>query len=133
MSTLEEQVAQEQEQFDRNGDEPVDNRSHEELAEAHDEGEDLGPTPPMQIPIPGTGVSISMTVGGARATTSEVSLRGGKMPVEGDFRKGERVNLHVECIVSDIHFPDSHDEFGNVVATSRRHILRPFAIRRIDA
>lgn len=118
--TLEEQVAEEQAEFE--GGETVD-----DLAEHEEE------VPPMQIPLEGFAESVTMTPGGARAQTASVSLRGGKLAVSGEFKKGDVVELYVRCRVADIQFPDTHDKYGEVIGCERKHVLKPIAVRRLAA
>jgi hypothetical protein len=118
---LEEQVAREQAEFD--GDETT----VENLAEQEQE------VLPMQVPLEGFTESITVTVGGARPQSSVVALRGGKLPVEGEFRKGDEIELYVRARVAEIHFVDTHDQYGEVTGTERRHIAKPVAVRRLSA
>ena len=100
-----------------------------ERAEAGDEPEEL---PPMQIPLPGVVETISTTVGGPKPTSSEARLAGASLPLEGQFPNDELVTLIVEARVSDVSFPITRDEFGNVTKVTRRHLLRPVSVRRFE-
>ena len=118
MSALEDQVQQEQADFDAG-------KTVEDLA---DEPEQI---PPMQIPLEGLGTTITSTPGGLRPTSSTVVLRGGKLPVEGEYKKGDEVELLVRCRVADVSYPDTHDEYGQPVSCERRHTLKLMAVRRL--
>lgn len=102
----------------------------EETVEDMAEEAEAEPTPPMQLPLEGFGESISTTPGGDRPTTAVITLRGGKMPVEGEFKKGDVVELYVRAKVAEVHFVDSHDNFGEVTGTERKHVAKPIAVRR---
>ena len=119
-STMEDQVAREQAEFE--GDETT----VEEMAEQEPE------VLPMQIPLEGFTESITVTVGGAKPQSSAVALRGGKLPVEGEFQKGDEIELYVRARIAEIHFVDC-DDYGEVTGTERRHIAKPIAVRRFSA
>jgi hypothetical protein len=119
-STMEDQVAREQAEFE--GETTV-----EEMAEQEEE------LLPMQVPLEGFTDSITVTVGGARPQTSAVALRGGKLPVEGEFKKGDEIELYVRARIAEIHFVDTVDKYGEVTGTERRHIAKPVAVRRFSA
>lgn len=104
-----------------------DERSVEEMAE------DPKPIPPMQIAIPGTIEKISLSAGGALPTSSEVRLVGGRLPVEGQFAKGEIVTLIVEVKVGEVAFIDTTDEWGTVQKTVRAHKARMLSVKRVNA
>jgi len=120
--TMEDQVAREQADFD--GDQTV-----ESLAEQPQEEEVL----PMQIPLEGFTDSITVQVGGARPQSSVVALRGGKLPVEGEFKKGDEIELYVRARIAEVHFVDTTDQYGEVTGTERKHIAKPVAVRRLAA
>lgn len=116
-------------------------KSVEELAEERDqaiaegrdpdaEPEEEKPIPPMQMPLPGTRENISQSFGGARATSSEMRLLGGKQPIEGQFEKGEVITLVVEAKVFSVEGVDFTDDWGTVQKTVRRHKGRIISCRR---
>lgn len=126
---LEEQVLSAQEEHEaaeREG------RSIEEIAD-DPESTVEEPIPPMQIPLEGLGSTITATPGGLRPSTSSVVLRGGKLAVEGEFKKGDVVELYVRCRVGDVSYPDTHDKYGEAISCERKHVLRPIAVRRLAA
>lgn len=92
--------------------------------------EEPKPTPPMQIPLPGTVENISSSFGGSKPTSSEMRLLGGKMPIEGQFSKGDTVILVVEAKVTSVEGLDVQDDWGNVQRTIRRHKARMISVRR---
>lgn len=91
------------------------------------------PTPPMQIPIPGTTDTISSVVGGAKPTVTEVRLLGGSLPVVGEFKKGDEITLIVTAKVGAVEFVDSQDEWGTTTKSIRRHKLRMTSVKRAAA
>lgn len=103
---------------------------HEGGASIDDLAEGEQPTPPMQIPIPGTQDTVSAVVGGAKPTATEVRLLGGSLPVEGQFQKGDEVTLLVTAKVGSIELVDTTDEWGTVTKTIRRHKLRMTSVHR---
>jgi hypothetical protein len=119
--TMEDQVAREQAAFD--GDETT----VEEMAE--EEPELL----PMQVPLEGFSDAITVTVGGARPQTSAIHLRGGKLPVEGEFKKGDVIELFVRARIAEVHFVDVIDKYEEVTGTERKHVAKPVAVRRLSA
>lgn len=102
----------------------------EEMARREAAGEVEKPTPPMQMPLPGTAENISLSAGGQKPTSSEARLLGGSMPLEGQFAKGDVVMLLVEAKVGAVEFIDATDEWGKVQRTSRRHKLRMLSVKR---
>lgn len=104
-----------------------DGRSIDEMAES---GEDETPVAPMQIPIPGSIESISSSFGGQKPTSSEMRLLGGKMPIEGQFSKGDTVLLLVEAKVTAVEGVDFTDDWGTIERTARRHKARMISVRR---
>lgn len=107
-----------------------DARSVEELAEDPPEEKPLAP---LQIPIPGTIERISLTAGGTAPGSSEARLIGARLPIEGQFQKGEYLDLHVKVKVGEVAFIDTTDEWGNVQKTVRAHKLRVQAITRLQS
>lgn len=84
----------------------------------------------MQEPIPGTGQQLSLTAGGDDPETSEVKFRGGSVPIEGQFDKGEIVNVMVKVRIAEVHFVDTIDKYGNVTGTVRRHVGKMQGVQR---
>jgi hypothetical protein len=118
-SAMEEQVAAEQAEFE--------GETVEQIAETDE------PTPPMQIPLEGFAEAISNVPGGDRAKSASLTLRGGKLAVSGEFKKGDVVELYVRARVAEVHFVDSHDPFGEIVGTERKHVARLIAVQRLAA
>lgn len=122
MAALEEQVKRDQAAYDGNGDGET---NVEKLAEKEE------PTPPMQIPLEGFAETITMTPGGDKAKSSSISLRGGKLAVSGQFNKGDVVEFYVRARIGAVTFEDTHDKYGEVIATERKHTAKPIAVRRL--
>lgn len=96
-------------------------------AQAEDLEERLG-----QLPIPGTGGSITLDAGGEEPESASMRLLGGTLPVEGQFEKGERVRIWVEGIVTEVAFVDHLGKDGYVDGTERRHKVRMHRVRRTE-
>jgi hypothetical protein len=93
---------------------------------------DTAPNAPalMQEPLPGTGSQLSLLAGGDEPETAEVKLRGGSLPVEGQYEKGEVVNLMIKVRIAEVHFVDVIDKYGNVTSTVRRHVGKMQGVQR---
>lgn len=86
----------------------------------HEDPEQAAPAP--EDLVIETGGQLSMSVGGKRPTTGSVRLVGGKIDVDGDLQKGQRVVLRVEAVVTEIAFRDKKDpKTGNVTGCDRAH------------
>lgn len=83
-----------------------------------------------QMPIPGTGSQLTLEAGGELPESSTVKLRGGSLPLEGQFNKGDTVRVWVEVQISEVHFVDKIDQHGNVNGTERRHLGRMRRVQR---
>lgn len=123
---LEEQVRQEQEAHEAQQGE----RTVEDMAEDAPEKERVAP---MQVPLEGFGPTVTVQVGGDRPQTATIALRGGKLPVSGEFKKGDVIEFYVRARVSEVHFVDTVDKFGEVTGTERKHIAKPVAVTRMAA
>lgn len=88
---------------------------------------------PDQQPLFGTADLISGDAGGEDPQSATIKLRGGSLPLEGSFQKGEVVRMWVEFRVGEVHLVDSLDKFGNVVGTERRHIGVMRRVTRADS
>jgi hypothetical protein len=74
---------------------------------------------------------LSFAVGGKTPTSSSLRLQGGKVEIEGAFRKGDRIVLTVECEVRGIGFRDEVDQkTGQVVGCARNHVAHITAVER---
>jgi hypothetical protein len=89
---------------------------------------DIAPDGPP--PIEGKRQQLSLVAGGEDPDASESKLRGGSVPVEGEFEKGDVLTLLVKVSCDEVHFIDKKDNDGYVVATTRRHIFKPLSIQR---
>lgn len=116
-----EELAEEREQALANGETPAGEEPAEEK-----------PVPPMQLPLMGTRDTILQSFGGQKATSSEMRLMGGKQPIEGQFEKGEVIELIVKAKVFMVAGVDSTDDWGNVQKTVRRHHARIIECRRFE-
>lgn len=103
--------------------------SLEELAADEEELEGADETMP---PVPGSATQLSLLAGGEEPTSASMKLRGGSIPLEGEFEKGDHIRLVVECRVAEVHFVDNIDRSGYVLGAERRHIARIDSIRRAD-
>lgn len=85
-----------------------------------------------ELSIGGDG-QLSFEVGGKRPTTSSLRLVGGRVDISGQFAKGERIRLYVECEVRSIEFRDETDKAtGQVVGSERRHKAAITGVERVD-
>lgn len=111
----------------------IDDRAEGDTEGEGDAEEAEEPVPLEQQALPGLDTGLTLVVGGNRPNKSEVRFTAKSRPVDGQFKKGDRVRLLVEAQVSDLAFPDTHDGNGNVLATTRRHTLRAVSIQILDA
>lgn len=86
--------------------------------------------PPSQEPIPGTGHQLTLIAGGDEPDSAEVKFRGGSVPIEGQFDKGEVVEVIIKIRIAEVHFVDKIDKFENVTSTVRRHQGKMVSVRR---
>lgn len=85
----------------------------------------------LKLEIEGEG-QLTLTVGGKKPEASTIKLVGGKMDIaEGDFDKGSRINLLLGCVVTEVSFVDTYDQYGNISGTERRHKVRPLRVERV--
>jgi hypothetical protein len=104
------------------------------------DGQGTGEQEPLLDPEPeverleGTGrTQLTLMAGGEAPDSSSFRMQGGKVPVEGQFEKGDIIDLLVKVRVTEVDFVDKHDNDGYVVGTDRRHIAKPLSIRRYVA
>lgn len=86
--------------------------------------------PPAQEPIPGTDHQLTLIAGGETPDSAEVKFRGGSVPIEGQFDKGEVVEVVIKIRIAEVHFVDKIDKFENVTSTVRRHQGKMVSVRR---
>jgi hypothetical protein len=82
--------------------------------------------------LPGVSRQLSLIAGGEVPDSSSFKMRGGSIPVEGEFAKGSVVRLEVTVSVDEVTFVDKKDNDGYVVATERRHIAKILGVHRTD-
>jgi hypothetical protein len=104
-----------------------DDGSTESIEDRADNGEPVGPPP-----ILGREVQLSLLAGGEEPDSSTFKLRGGSLPVEGEFEKGSIVILRVVASVDEVTFADKKDNDGYVVSTERRHVAKIMSVRRLE-
>ena len=105
----------------------AEERSIADMAATNGHAPEEAPEPSIE----GT-AQLSMNVGGMRPTVASMKLRGGSIPVEGEFKKGDRLTLVVEVSVDEIHFVDKKDNDGRPVQVERRHISKIAGVRRAE-
>lgn len=77
-----------------------------------------------EVVLEGDG-QLSLSVGGKSPNVSQVVLRGGQIPFNGQAKKGDRVTMEVECVVGEIHLIDVRDsKTREIVETRRKHVLK---------
>lgn len=74
---------------------------------------------------------LTLNVGGAKVSASELKLRGASLPVDGEFKKGQLVRFEVLTRIGEVHFADKVDSTGTVVGTTRRHIAKVESVQRL--
>lgn len=97
------------------------------------EGEDeVEPVRLPEVSIDGDG-QLSLKVGGAKPDEATVKLRSVKIAViDGQYEKGDAVNLMVKAVCTEVHFVDKRDEqTGTIVGVERRQIFRPLNVERV--
>jgi hypothetical protein len=82
--------------------------------------------------IEGRRTQLSLLAGGEEPDSSSFKMQGGKVNVEGQFDKGDVIDLIVKVRVAEVDFVDKVDNDGYVVGTDRRHIAKPLSIRRAE-
>jgi hypothetical protein len=86
-----------------------------------------------QLLIPGTSAGLTLKVGGKKPTTASVRLVGGKVDINGQFDKQDRIALYVEAVIVDVQFPDTIDsKTGQVTSCERKHIARITGVRNAE-
>jgi len=124
VTSMEDQVAREQAEYDQNG---------KSLEDAAAEGEGLEDDGTMQLVLPGTAARLTATAGGKRPTSSMFKMQSISLPISENQQldKGETIWVAVECRVRGTHFDDQYDgrEIGAVVRT---HVAKPMAVMVLD-
>jgi hypothetical protein len=92
--------------------------------------EELAAADEHMPPVPGSATQLSLLAGGEEPTSASMKLRGGSIPLEGEFEKGDHIRLVVECRVAEVHFVDNIDRSGYVLGAERRHIARIDSVQR---
>jgi hypothetical protein len=107
-----------------------------QLAEPDDEPTGIASSTQLERPGAGdqSGEQLSLIAGGNAPTTTSMRLTGGKIDVPGEFDRGQRIVLRVECVVRGQSFVDQEDaETGQINATERRHSARITGVRVIES
>ena len=112
---------------------PADDQPEPEETPA-DLGEETPEEPqPEGLTVKGDGKQLTLSVGGETPTSSEFKLQGGKIALEGQFKKGQIVRFEVTARVGEVHFVDKVDSAsGEVTSTKRLHKARVEGVNRID-
>jgi hypothetical protein len=77
------------------------------------------------LPDTARAMSLGFKVAGKQPTSAGLRLVGGKLDIEQQFLKGQKIVLRVEAEVGEIAFIDQHDPAtGQVVGCERRHKAR---------
>lgn len=84
--------------------------------------------------VEGSSGQLSLKVGGGKEPTqSSIRFLGGKLDVEGEFKKGEVVRVLIEARVNEVAFVDREDpKTRQVTGVERRHRARIVAIERAE-
>lgn len=120
---------------------PTDDELAARRAAAEADGPDqlAEPASSTQLERPGSGddqsgEQLSLIAGGNAPTTTSMRLTGGKIDVPGEFDRGQRIVLRVECVVRGQNFVDQEDaKTGQINATERRHSARITGVRVLES
>ena len=64
-------------------------------------------------------------VGGKAATSNTTRLTGGKVEVDREFKKGQKIRLVITAEIGSVNFVDQRDgKTGQVIGCERRHSAR---------
>ena len=99
-------------------------------ADLGDEGEGKQDEPEA-LSMAGDYEQMSLNVGGKKPTSSVFKVQGGKIDLEGEFRKGDIVRVEMTLRVGEVAVADKVDSTGNVASTTRTHKGRVEGVRRI--
>lgn len=90
----------------------------------HPQAADEQPQPDAGLVLRGEG-TLNWSVGGKKPNTSDLTLTGGKVDVEGQFAKGQTIVLRVHAVVREVAFKDKADsKTGQVTDAVRSHKAR---------
>ena len=102
-----------------------------ELAENGSSIEEMTEEQPEETPpVLGASRQLSLIAGGEEPTSASMKLKGGSIPLEGEFEKGDLVKLTVEARVTEVHFIDLIDKSGYVLGAERKHVARLDSVQR---
>lgn len=107
-----------------------DDEPPESVEDKVEEGEQIAIDEPERLEGTSRRPQLSLLAGGEEPDSSSFKMQGGKVPVEGQFDKGDTIDLLVKVRVAEVDFVDKHDKDGYVVGVDRRHIAKPLSIRR---
>lgn len=126
-----ERLAKEAADADKGADLPSDEAGEQDGAKA----EDVQPDPVYPKPeLLGEG-QLTLNVGGDKPRQSQIKMQGVsiEVPNNGEFKKGQFVDVVVRCRVAEVAIGDKFDNVtGTVTDTYRRHILKPLRVERVD-
>lgn len=95
----------------------MDGHEGSDIHDGDDDGEPLPDTP--------RAISLGFKVAGKQPTSAGLRLVGGKLDIEQQFLKGQKIVLRIEAEVGEIAFVDQHDPAtGQIVGCERRHKAR---------
>lgn len=95
------------------------------------EDQAANPQPDGPPPVAGLNRQLSLLAGGEEPDASSFRVVGGKVAVEGEFKKGDVIELVIKASVDTISFVDTKDKDGFVVGTERQHKARILSVRRV--
>jgi hypothetical protein len=76
-------------------------------------------------PLPSQLAMFTELVGGKATTSNTTRLVGGKIEVDRDFKKGEKVKFLITAEIGSVAFVDQRDgKTGQVIGAERRHSAR---------
>lgn len=76
---------------------------------------------------------LSLTIGGAKPTSSVLKLKGGSLELDGEFRKGSRLRVTLDLRVGAVKIEDTVDSgSGEVKSTKRTQWATIEGVQRVD-
>jgi hypothetical protein len=88
----------------------------------------------FELELEGDRKALNGSMGGRKPDTASVKLRGGSAIVpEGQYDKGDVVNLLIKVRCTELHGIDKMDNStGEIVSTERRHIFKVMGVEKVS-
>lgn len=101
--------------------------AHKALGTSIEGGIDPGPQDPHDGDPDETGagtpaIQLSFAMAGKKPTTAGLRLVGGKLDIDQQFAKGQKIELRIEAEIREVAFVDQVDgATGQIIGSERRH------------